>query len=280
MKRINYFLAFVIASAISIFIYSCKKDNNVQEEQKYVPIDFSKVKIGDLHNQYVTAAYNKIKSKLNNGLSQRSANAQQYYDIIVDEFSNIPYDPTPLGYTHTQFMTRAIQMTDSLSSFQYDVRNWNYSYVTQNASLYVGQILSEVEAATSLTDIYQRLSQIEANATANLTNVDFDIVKGTLEIARSSAYLWSPESEGGYDLLTKTFGNSPIGGRANSSSRVQLSWWKRALVGDISASAQYFLGIGIGGSISAAFIPGTNAVLLGGWAISAGLGSAAGALGI
>ena len=48
----------------------------------------------------------------------------------------------------------------------------------------------------------------------------------------------------------------------------------------MSASAQYFLTIRIGGCFTAAMVPGTNAALLGGWALSAGLGSAFAAAGI
>ena len=289
MKKQNYLPSLLVIVTISaVVLFGCKKNLLSEEENSYTPINFKAVDIGNLHNQYVISAFDKIKSRLSvqtfqdgQNSQQRNNTNQEYYNIIFQEFSNIPYDPTTIGYTHAQFMNRVAEMTDSLSMHQYDVRNWNYAYVTQNAANYVGQIISEIEAATSLSDIYQRLNQIEYNATNNLTNIDFDIVKGTLEIARSSSYLWAPESEGGYDLLAKTFGiNTSV---LNNNSPIitnGLSWWKRALIGDVSASSQYFLGIGIGGSISAAFIPGSTAVLLGGWAIAAGVGSAYGAIGL
>jgi len=211
---------------------------------------------------------------------------QRCAEIIIDEYSSIPYDPTPIGYNHDQFMTKTIQMVDSLSSFQYDIRNFSDTYLNANltelASQYIERMLNEIEADVSLMEIYQSLDNIEADANKNLINNDLTIVKGTIAIARSSAYLWAPVSEGGYDLLTKTFGTSLPENIILKSSKVvrQRTWWKQAIMGDISASSAYFLGIGIGGCFSTALVPVSATALLGGWAITAGLGSAFGALGI
>ena len=49
------------------------------------------------------------------------------------------------------------------------------------------------------------------------------------------------------------------------------------VVGDLSASAQYFTGLGIG--IAIGWVPGANVVILGSWGIAAAIGSACGALG-
>lgn len=263
---------------LTVSFLACKKTGDVDEKvETYHPIDFKAMKIGELHNQYIIAAYSKLKS-VRSRASQRTQTLDQYREQIINEFENISYDPTPLGITHEAFINRAVNLTDSLSIYQYDVRNWDYTYVTQNASTYVGRILSEGENAQTLSDINQVLNTIASDANANLSGVDLDIVKGTIEIARSSAYLWAPESQGGYDLYTKTFGTSGTGGRSSVSSRVQLSWWKRAFIGDVSASSQYFLGMGVGLAVGLA-TPGTNAAILGGWAISAGIGSAFAALG-
>ena len=98
------------------FIVGCKKNSSVIDEEKtpYTPLDFSKTNIGQLHNQYVTAAFDRIKSTLNARQNQRTATTENYQELIIDEFSNIEYDPAPLGYTHSEFMNRALQLTDSL----------------------------------------------------------------------------------------------------------------------------------------------------------------------
>lgn len=264
---------------MTLGFFACKKNGTTGADKtdSYIPINFKEKNIGELHNQYIIAAYKKLNpNKLK--LAQRTENVDGYREILIDEFENIEYDPTPLGITHESFIDRTILLTDSLSLYQYDVRNWDYTYVTPSAANFVGRILNESETAASLADVNQVLNTIESDANAILSGVDLDIVRGTLEIARSSAYLWAPESEGGYDLYTKTFGTPPSG-RNSSSNRVQLSWWKRAFIGDVSASSQYFLGMGVGLAAGLA-TPGTNAAILGGWAISAGFGSAFAALGL
>lgn len=291
MKNKYQILKMSLLLTIIVFFNSCSNENSIQQENKYAQFDFGQVDIGGLHNQYMIKSYCKIKDqfKSNENLMRSMPQKmlqQRCAEIIIDEYSSIPYDPTPIGYNHDQFMTKTIQMVDSLSSFQYDIRNFSDTYLNANltelASQYIERMLNEIEADVSLMEIYQSLDNIEADANKNLINNDLTIVKGTIAIARSSAYLWAPVSEGGYDLLTKTFGTSLPENIILKSSKVvrQRTWWKQAIMGDISASSAYFLGIGIGGCFSTALVPVSATALLGGWAITAGLGSAFGALGI
>ena len=71
---------------------------------------------------------------------------KQLAEIIIDEYSNIQYDPTPIGYSHDQFMEKAVLLVDSLSSVQYDIRNFSDDYLnsttTEIAYQYVNSSLS------------------------------------------------------------------------------------------------------------------------------------------
>ena len=290
MKNKHQILKMTLFIFVIMFTYSCSNENSIQQESKNIPVDFTKMNIGELHNQYMIKSYSKIKKHFNGDVKlmrsmPQKILQQQCAEIIIDEYSSIPYDPTPIGYSHDQFMEKAVLLVDNLSALEYDIRNCSDTYLnatlTENAYQYVERMLDIVQNYSTLQEIYNGFNVIEADANRYLTGNDLTIVKGTIAISRSSAYLWAPESQGGYDLYTKTFGTlTPVNIKGESYRIRQLTWWQKAILGDMSASAQYFLTIGIGGCFTAAMVPGTNAALLGGWALSAGLGSAFAAAGI
>lgn len=272
-----------------VFIYSCSNESIVQQENKCFTLDFTEVNIGELHNQYMIKSYSKIKKNFNVDIKNmqsmpRKVLQKQLAEIIIDEYSNIQYDPTPIGYSHDQFMEKAVLLVDSLSSVQYDIRNFSDDYLnsttTEIAYQYVERMINTVESNNNLQDIYNEIDKIERDANEKLRGNDLAIVIGTIAIARSSAYLWAPENQRGYDLYSKTFGTlAPEKITSIEWKPIRLNWWQRALIGDMSASAQYFIGIGVAGALGAA-APGSNVVVLGGWAVAAGMGSAFAAVGI
>ncbi len=263
----------------SIFFIACEKKNINVNSPTYFNVDFKEIKIGENHNRYLISAFEKISKSIKTKEAYRlSENEQQEYrEILIADFETIEYDPTPIGFdTYQNFLLDALNWTDTLMLHDFDLLNLGGSYITQSAEVFVHEILSEIDNSITLQEMQQKLLSIETRVGNSLTGADLDIVLGTLEIAKSSAYLWAPESEGGYDLYTKTFGARPIiDGRVVESA---CCWWKRAIKGDVVASASYFGRLG--GAIALGAAPGTNAVILGGWGISAAIGSGLGALGL
>ena len=39
---------------VIMFTYSCSNENSIQQESKNIPVDFTKMNIGELHNQYMS----------------------------------------------------------------------------------------------------------------------------------------------------------------------------------------------------------------------------------
>jgi len=264
MKKI--ILLFGIFLVTSLIIVSCSKTETKNET--YTPLDFNKTNIGTLHNQYVIAAYSKIKEIRNNSRYE-GADSTELRDAIINQFKTISYDPSLIGLTKEEFFTKAIILNDNLGDYDYDVRLMPDKIMSPEVYDFTQQIIGAIERSADLTEILNKLNEIEISAINTLSGQNLDIVKGTIIIAKSSSYLWTPQELGGYDLITQTFGRP-----ANSSQ--SRSWWQGAIIGDVGASSQYFLGIGIAGSAGLG-VPGANAVILGGWDITAGLGSAFGA---
>lgn len=124
----------------------------------------------------------------------------------------------------------------------------------------------------SLKNLNGSLDLILVAAANNVDCVGYDAPLGSIQIAKSSAILWSPIEQGGLGFYEEIYG-------AQNEKAIS-EWLKRTVKADASSSMTYMLGVGIAGAISTAAIPPTGAIFLGGWALSAGLGSAVGAAGI
>lgn len=297
MKKIIYKTNLMLILAFIFVINGCKDESSIQNPSQAINLDFTTVDIGKLHNQYLINVYGTLKDKLNgkinnvSDLNSLKALELSSQAIINEEFSSIAYDPSSLGYTHDQYMGKIIQIAEDVDTQTYfNISSYSmdsYSYISSSAQQYLNDIFDAIDTEVDLVAIIQSIEAIEAKAKLNLTNYDLALVTGTAEIAKSSAYLWAPESQGGYDLYTKTFGESFAveatlikDGDSRILKKNRSSAWRNAIKGDASASSAYFMGIGIAGMISAAAVPTTGAALLLGWSISAGLGSAYAALGM
>lgn len=124
----------------------------------------------------------------------------------------------------------------------------------------------------SLKNLNESLDLILVAAANNVDCVEYDAPLGSIQIAKSSAILWSPIEQGGLGFYEEIYG-------AQNEKAIS-EWLKRTVKADASSSMTYMLGVGIAGAISTAAISPTGAIFLGGWALSAGLGSAVGAAGI
>ncbi len=273
MKKIKFIAlgVFALVTIASTVFISCRKEQaidikqNIKNSAKYLssysPLDFTQINLGTLHNQYVINSYNNL-----------DFSKSTWREDLFNNYSNINFDPTPLGLTHAQFVERLRTFNNQMASFSYDVRNATTSPINENISPFVNQILNECDNITSLEVFNTKLNEIQTNAEHTLYGQDLDIIKASIIVGRSSAYLWAPKSIGGYGLFdqlkmrTKTY-----------NVNVCAKGWRGAVVGDVSASAQYFTGLGIG--IAIGWVPGANVVILGSWGIAAAIGSACGALG-
>lgn len=89
--------------SVTLGINSCKKS----EIKEYQKIDFSALDIGELHNKYIIEAYKKpeLISMVRNKDIKTYLYAEPQQELI-SAFEDIPYDPTPIGMTHDEFMTK------------------------------------------------------------------------------------------------------------------------------------------------------------------------------
>lgn len=254
---------FVLFAAAIIF--SCKKtDHSIEQiselRRSCERVDFSQLDIGSYHNQYVLQAYSNVDFNDIDNLKQN----------ILNEFESISFDPSALSISHADFFEHISDQMETLALSNYDIRNVSNHGLTEEAFVYIDLILDRIDSISNLSSFNSQMDVLYETVSINLNCEEADYVLGTILIAKSSAYLWAPTDIGGYGLYDQTFSGSP---------NYQKKWWKRALVGDVTGSASYFLGFGTGLAVGIA-TPGANVAILGGWAISARIGSAFGALGI
>ncbi|MBV7530536.1 hypothetical protein [Chitinophaga sp. sic0106] len=219
----------------------------------YVPIDFSLLDIGALHNKHVIWLLDSIQ-----GLPKM--------DDIVENgrlfFGGIDF--TPVELTNGQVFQYTLSISKELASVGYDFRNLLHPNVSVNVKLYINNLLTGIDNSNTFSEMLDVINSVDTDAQQNLTDADLDIIKGTCIIARYSAALWSPIAEGGLGYYDKAMQRFPAMRRTGGPGRF--------VIGDASASAQYFTGLGIAAIVGWG-VPGANAAILGGWAVAAGLGS-------
>jgi hypothetical protein len=222
--------------------------------------NFNEVDFGAAHNSAVIALYKGVDF----------SNLETARQHVIENFIKSEVNPQPLGLTQNEYYKKSIEMVNNLAAMGYDFRN-NQSSTIRNAKYfpYIVRILNEIDGiGNSLQTFNGRLDGIQNDAIQNLECLDRDVVLGSIKIAKSSAQLWASTAIGGEGLFDRIDGNGlamPMG-------------WRGALIGDVSGSAQYFAGLGIGAAVGWA-IPGANVAILGGWALAAGLASGCGAMG-
>jgi len=257
----------VLLAIFALFFVGCQKSNvmSVQEDNKlpkryfsssYTPLDFSD--LGETHNNLIKNAYSSVNF----------ASPTIMEDIEVF-FTEVAFDYYSLGLSENDWKDLLIDINSKLKAINFDLRNsTDLGELNIETANFIFEILDKCENLQILSEFNLDIDSILNSASNELTNLDFDIVKASAIIAKKSAELWAPTSIGGEGLFDTTFGNNP-----------QLrGGWRGALIGDVAGASQYFLGLGITASITAAAIPGTNAILVIGLGVSVGLNSAYGAL--
>jgi hypothetical protein len=261
MKKTTVYMLLAVAGIIASISYACSKP-----DPDYVPLDFTKANLGDLHNEVVRKVYKRYNDNLKRDARNRlgevppgNEEAESKEDFIrevaIAELHATPIQAGALGITDEQHYSTAIQIMDDLAANNFDIRNFPTPMCSPPVMVYVREILSTIEAVSSLSEINAALDKIAEKAATELQGIDKDEVSGILKIAEASAYLWSNE-DGSDDALGSITGGG-----------------KKVIVADVSASASFFLRMGVVGVVFAS-TPGSNAVILTGWALSAGISSA------
>lgn len=251
MRKV-YFLAFVLLS-----LMACNKNDSSNEVKQYTPVNFKALNIGALHNNSIISVFKNRNVTRTSGTM--AFTQQDMLNNYKAYFSGIDF--SPVGSSSGEMYWKAIKLVNELAEADYDFRNMQNTGASENVTLYMKKLLDGIEAGTDLTSINQYIDALSAEANANLTGFDLDVITGTCIIAKSSAKLWAPVSEGG------------LGYGSQVSLQTGRSWWGKMIVGDVSGSAGYFLGMGIGGAVGW-FVPGANVAILGMWALTAGIASA------
>ncbi|NIG56373.1 hypothetical protein [Chitinophaga sp. Cy-1792] len=262
MKKLLFFVLITTSFTIGCTKQDAIKDkltdaskqmNVAKPTTSYVPVDFTLLDIGALHNKHVIT------------LLDNTQGLPQVDDIIANGrifFTGIDF--MPIESTNGGIFQRALITSNELAHVGYDFRNLPHPNVSANVKLYINNLLTALDNSNTFSEMLAAIDVIDNDAQTNLTDADLDIIKGTCIIARYSAALWSPVSEGGLGYYDKAMQFSPVMRGGGGPGRF--------VIGDVSASAQYFTGLGIAASLGLG-VPGANAAILGGWAISAGLGS-------
>lgn len=243
--------------------YQSKSENN----QLCSNIDFSQYNLGEKHNEYVIRLFNGVNEEMS------------HEDIDFKIMQNYYYLSNKLYEDEVQrnwMDSLSINLIENLKTNQFDLSATNGvvfdSIKLTYAYPYYSKIIFEIENMTDLVSFNSNLDLILSVAALNLNCHNFDAIYGTILVAKSSAFLWSSKEHGGIGFYEEIFGLE--------TEKAVPDWLKRSFKADASSTMTYMMGVGIAGAISSAAIPPSGAIFFGGWALSAGMGSALGAAGI
>jgi len=256
MKILKLF--FIILFGV-LALYSCDEDvSTLDNTSEIACIGFTKEElatVGTLHNQYVTEVYQKVDF----------LNCDDCSNEVLEEFSKIDVDLSGTGKTKQELIAEAKSLYSELEAIQFDLRNWTDHPFTSESFVHLTKIMEEMDAIDNYDDFVSDMNQLQAvvNSDASLNCFDVELLTGTIEVAKNSAYLWLPKNKGGLDFYS-----------ISQEGKVQPRWsGRKAAKADVTASASYFMGNSVLWATGLA-VPGANAAILGGWALSAGISSA------
>ena len=255
----KYFKLFFTAIFGMFLIASCG-DEGITPDLQNQPdcIGFTKAEmatVGTLHNQYVTKVYQKVDF----------VNCNDCSEEVLQEFANLDVDFSVFNKTQEELINEARALYQDLEAIQFDLRNWQDHPFSQEAYAHLSSIMAEMDAMENYSDFVSEMINLQTivDSDASLSCFDLELVTITIEVAKSSAYLWLPQSAGGLDFYS-----------ISQEGKIQPRWsWRNAEKADVSAAAGYFMGVGVG-----LIIPGTNAAIAGAIGFASGFASAMGGL--
>ena len=185
MKKLSSLSALVILVMLSL-LFSCQKGNLPNNEKKSKEkvsalsaddcerLNFEELNIGDLHNQYVIAAYEHVDF----------SNPESVPGQLNEYFDNIEFDVSALDVTREEFNALLHQYNDQLAACGFEIRGCENNVLNEETFSFIRQILEEGENMTGHEDYYATLDQIQEDANNRLTCGDLDAVTGTIIIAK------------------------------------------------------------------------------------------------
>ena len=207
--------------------------------------------LGELHNSIITNIYSQIDIAK---CGDCEAEMSPMFLKMCDELGN--------GELKCQeLLTFSLKSSKTLNEINYDFGLWKNHSFSEECFRYLSLIQDNIKLSESHDDFVNRLNLLEETIIEDhsVSCFDVNLLQGTIQIAKHSAYLWMPIDMGGlalnyveHDGLTLRNGWSGDG----------------AIAGDVAGSASYFTGLGTGLAVGL-FVPGTNAAILGGWGFAA-----------
>ncbi len=195
--------------------------------------------LGKKHNELILNSVNNLLEK------DKIVNREN----IIEEFKKIDYDLSEIKNTVENIVDLSIKNSNiTLTSIKLDDR---FSNLSKTYLIEIDNAI--VEDYNSTKKNLENLKQKIVN-NIKLNSNDFNLLVGTIEVAKNSADLWMNNNT-----------NNMFSKKKNVKSIVKA---------DAAASSAYFTGIGIAAFFPAIGTPVTAAAFLGGWAITAGVGSA------
>lgn len=151
-------------------------------------------------------------------------------------------------------------------SFDIQVYDKDFSEFVEVSGFYndiIDTIHAGVENEDSFSEIEADIESIEYAASIKLGDcIDLSFILGVASVAKASTYYWLPTIDGGLGNL------HPCSG----SSLRRPGWLAATIAGDVGGLAGGFMRIGILGALGMG-VPGTNAILVTGLAVGAGIAS-------
>ena len=215
--------------------------------------------VGTLHNQYVTEAYRQVDFQT----------CDDCRGEIAAAFVQMEVDRTATEQTVEELIAEASLLYEELVPIQFDIRSWANHPFSATSYAHLSALMAAIDGAENYAQFLEQISalQLNVNSDATLSCFEVEMLTGTIEVARNSMQLWMPRQLGGLDYYSL-----PQGGNERAWS------WRSAVKADATASAGYFTTLGTAAA-AGLIIPGSNAAILGGWALSSGIMSAWGGLG-
>jgi hypothetical protein len=258
------YLKFIFATILGMFlIVSCGDEAVAPDTQNQAEcFGFTQAEmatIGTLHNNYVTEVYQNVDF----------LNCDACADEVIAEFANLDVDLSGYGKTQEELIAGAELLYVELELIQFDLRNWQDHPFSPESYVHLTTIMEKMDVMGNYQDFITDMNDLQAiiDADVSLSCFDVELLTGTIEVAKSSAFLWLPRENGGLDFYS-----------TSQEGKVELRWsWGRAAQADVASSAAFFMTMGVGGALGL-LVPGSNAVIATGWALSTAIGSALGGL--
>jgi hypothetical protein len=253
---------------IMIFSAGCDKTNSVREDrQAYKPLNFQNFNLGEAHNQSVLTALNNIKTQRESkNVSPQYFTQTEVYTEYAKQISTL--NLSPLHIDNDAFYNKVIIFNHKLALAKYDLRNLqpNETGLSLQAYEFIKKFFDDLSGVRDLSAVQNIVRKNEARL-SKLSGIDRDIAAGTLQVALSSAQLWMGNEP--VVKLMRLRNKYTAGGNIQQK---EAPWYEKMILGDASGSAGYFAIMGWSAAIGLE-VPGVNAAILGGWAMSAGLTS-------